>query len=496
MSRLLRSEWTKLRTVRGWVVATALAFVAVVGLGLAPGAGGTCRSGCALPTGPGGEEVIDRFTFAHRPLTGDGTITARVASFTGERPTPEGEPRPGLVGWAKAGLVVKDGTEQGSAYAAVLLTGAHGVRLQHNFVHDVAGPAVGPEAAAWLRLTRTGDTVTGAASADGVHWTTVATVRLPGLPSTVEGGLFVASPQYSETTRDGIGAVGASGTPSEATATFDSITVEGGWTGTDWTGEGIGPRIDGPAAPRAPTVERAPGGTAVTLTGSGDIAPAVAGASGLGTSLTQTLVGTFLGLVFVLVVATMSVTAEYRAGLIRTTVAANPSRGRILAAKAVVVGAVSFVVGVLAAAVVVTAGRAAMEGNGVYVTATSTGTVLRLVFGTGALLAVAAVFGVALGALVRRGAVAVTVAVTTVVLPYLLAVTVLPDAAADWLLRVTPAAAFAVQQSAREYPQVDNLYVAAGGYFPLPPWGGFAVLVGWAALLLGSAWSRLRKADV
>jgi hypothetical protein len=489
MSRLLRSEWTKLRTVRGWVVALALAFVAVVGLGLASGPGGTCDDSCALPTGPDGGEVTDRFTFAHRPLAGDGSITARVASFTGEIPTPEGEPRRELVGWAKAGLIVKDGTRQGSTYAAVLLTGAHGVRVQHDFTHDTAGPAD----ARWLRLTRAGDTVTGAASVDGVRWTTVATVRLPGLPSTVEAGLFVASPQFSETTRDGIGTAGASGSPSEATATFDSITTDGAWTGTGWTGEGIGPRDGGPAAPPPPTVERA--GDAVTLTGSGDIAPAVAGASGLGTSLTQTLVGTFLGLVFVLVVATMSVTAEYRAGLIRTTLAANPSRGRILAAKATVVGAVSFVVGVLAAAVVVTAGRTVLEGNGAYVNATPTGTVLRLVFGTGALLAVAAVLGVGLGALVRRGAVAVTAAVVTVVLPYLLAVTVLPDAAADWLLRVTPAAAFAVQQSAHEYAQVDNLYVVASGYFPLPPWGGFAVLVGWAALALGLAWSRLRGAD-
>ena len=115
--------------------------------------------------------------------------------------------------------------------------------------------------------------------------------------------------------------------------------------------------------------------------------------------------------------------------------------------------------------------------------------------GTAALLATAAVLGVGLGALVRRSAVAITVAVVTVVLPYLLAVTVLPDSAGDWLLRVTPAAAFAVQQSALEYAQVDNLYDPASGYFPLPPWGGFAVLAGWAAVVLAAAWYRLRKAD-
>jgi hypothetical protein len=491
MTATLRAEWTKLRTVRGWVVTMALAFVVIVALGLAPGAGGTCDPDrCALPVGPGGEEVTDRFTFARRTLDGDGSITARVASFTGELPNfdgPPGEPRAGLVPWAKAGLIIKDGTRQGSAYAAVMLTGGHGVRMQHDFTHDRAGGA-GP----WLRLTRAGDSVTGAASPDGVTWTTIATVRV-ALRSTVEAGLFVASPQYSESSSEVFGLSGVGGGPTRATATFDNVGTGGGWSGDGWAGETVGGHGDGPAAPPPGTVEQA-GGT-VTVAGDGDIAPAVAGAAGLGVSLTQTLVGTFLGLVFVLVVATMSVTAEYRRGLIRTTVAADPRRGRVLAAKAAVVGATAFVVGVLAATVVVTAGRAAMEGNGLYVNPTATVTVVRMVVGTGALLAVAAVFGVALGALVRRGAVAVTVAVVTVVLPYLLAVTVLPDRAADWLLRVTPAAAFAVQQSAHEYAQVDNLYTVASGFFPLPPWGGFAVLVGWAALVLGLAWRRLRTAD-
>lgn len=487
---MIRAEWTKLRTVRGWMVTMALGFVMIVGLGLAPGAGGTCNlHECALPVGPGGEEVVDRFTFAHRTLTGDGTITARVASFTGELPSFDGEPRTGLVPWAKAGLLLKDGTGQGSAYAAVLLTGGHGVRMQHNFTHDTASKTTG----SWLRMTRKGDTVTGETSVDGVAWNTVASLRLSGLPSAVEAGLFVASPQYSETSRGVLGLAGVAGGPTRATAAFDDVTTEGGWTGTGWTADNIGGGHDDGPAPPPGTVESA--GDTVTLSGDGDIAPAVVGAAGLGLSLTQTLVGTFLGLVFVLVVATMSVTAEYRRGMIRTTVAASPRRGQILAAKAVVMGGSAFAIGLLAAIVVVTAGRAVLEGNGMYVPPTATATEVRLVLGTAALLATAAVLGVGLGALVRRSAVAITVAVVTMVLPYLLAVTVLPDTAADWLLRVTPAAAFAVQQSALEYAQVDNLYDPASGYFPLPPWGGFAVLAGWAAVVLAAAWYRLRKAD-
>ena len=50
------------------------------------------------------------------------------------------------------------------------------------------------------------------------------------------------------------------------------------------------------------------------------------------------------------VVATMFITAEYRRGLIRTTLAASPHRGRVLAAKAIVIGSAAFVAGLAAAA--------------------------------------------------------------------------------------------------------------------------------------------------
>jgi hypothetical protein len=63
------------------------------------------------------------------------------------------------------------------------------------------------------------------------------------------------------------------------------------------------------------------------------------------------------------------------------------------------------------------------------------------------------------------------------------------------LERVTPAAAFAVQQSAVQYPQVDNIYSPAEGYFPLAPWTGFAVLCVWAVSALGLATYLLRRRD-
>jgi ABC-type transport system involved in multi-copper enzyme maturation permease subunit len=366
--------------------------------------------------------------------------------------------------------------------------------MQYDYTHDTAGRpgAVSPASPRWLRLTRTGDTITGDESADGTHWTTLGTAHLAGLPSTVQAGLFATSPQYAEVASGPLGVAGAEGGPTSATAAFDRLNRQGTWSGDAWTGEDIGGSANAGPLQRG-GYDRAGGG--FTVTGSGDIAPAVSGAAGIGTTVTQTLVGTFAGLIMVIVVGTMFVTAEYRRGLIRTTLAASPRRGRVLAAKAVVIGAVTYLAGLVAAAVVVILGQPILRGNGVYVHPATTLTELRLVAGTAALLAVAAVLALAIGAVLRRSATAVTAAIVVIVLPYLLAISVLPAGAAQWLLRITPAAAFAIQQSTPQYSQVSNLYTPATGYFPLAPWTGFAVLCAWAAVALGVAAFLLRRRD-
>jgi ABC-type transport system involved in multi-copper enzyme maturation permease subunit len=504
-AQLLRAEWTKFRTVRGWVIGVLVAGSVIVGLGLLPGMQGSCGkhgpdSACTLSVGPGGEEVTDRFFFVHQPLAGDGSITVRVTSLTGLLPTPPAGrsapvgTRPGLAPWAKAGLIIKASTRQGSAYAAVMVTGSHGVRMQDNYVHDTAGQP-GPVSAAsprWLRLTRSGDAITGTESGDGTHWTAIGTAHLAGLPTTVQAGLFAASPQHAQPASESFGLAGDSGGPTQATATFDHLDRQGAWPSQAWTGEDIGGFANATVLQRG-GFEQAGGG--FTVTGSGDIAPAVAGAAGLGTTITQTLVGTFAGLIVVVVVGTMFITAEYRRGLIRTTLAASPRRGRILAAKAIVIASVTFAAGLAAATVVVTGGQRTLRANGVYVHPAATLTELRVVAGTAALLAVAAILALAIGTMLRRSAPAVTAAVVAIVLPYLLAISVLPAGAARWLLRITPAAAFAIQQSTPQYPQVSNVYTPANGYFPLAPWTGFAVLCTWAALALGLAVLLLRRRD-
>jgi len=463
---LLRAELTKLRTVPGWVMAGAVAAALIVGFALLASGGGHSRGG-PPPRDADGTPVVDRFTFVHRPLPADGAVTVRVASLT----APDG-PEP----WAKAGLVVKAGTSPGAAYAAVMVTGAHGVRMQHDFVDDVAGPA----SARWLRLARAGDVVTASASTDGATWSTVGTTRLAG---PAEIGLFVTTPPH-ETFDQFLGGTSASGHPVLATAVFDGLAATG-VPASGWETLAVGAGDD----PRALVGAAAWSGDTVTVTGAGDIAPAVEDGPGL----EQTLVGGFVALTVMVILGVLFVTTEYRRGMLRTSLVASPRRGRVLAAKSVVIAAVTFAGGLVATAVALLAGKGIM-GDAVH--PVSALTQLRMVVGTAALLAIAAVFGVAVGTILRRGAGAVAAVVVLTTLPYILSVSaVLPVVSAQWVLRVTPAAAFAVQQTVREYPQVNAAYTPAFGFFPLPPWGGFAVLCAWTAAALAVAAVLLRRRD-
>jgi hypothetical protein len=119
-----------------------------------------------------------------------------------------------------------------------------------------------------------------------------------------------------------------------------------------------------------------------------------------------------------------------------------------------------------------------------------------VVVGTAALFSVAAVMALAVGSVLRRSAGAITAVVVLLVLPYLLAVSpVVPAEPGRWLLRLTPAAAFAVQQTSLRYAHVAADYTPSGGYYPLAPWAGFAVLCVWAAGALALAAVALQRRD-
>jgi hypothetical protein len=529
---LLRSEWTKFRSVRGWLIALVAAALlsALAVVAIASAANGKQNPG-AHPTvaiGPGGEAVTDHFYFVHQPLDGNGSITARVTSLAdGELPgqgmgssTHTAQP------WAKAGIMIKASTTAGSAYAAVMVTPGHGVRMQYNFTHDLAGLSGIPSASSprWLRLARSGDTITGYDSTDGTHWTEIGTATLTGLPWTAQAGLFAASPQYV------LGAQGFANNNDQPfydtriTAAFDHVGLEGAAVkgagevgGGAWTvghvGFGTGPaqlgNVNGAPPVTRHCAQRGPckgevlpgfrftqAGGRLTLSGSGgDVAPYVADLDPLGTVFK----GSAIGLLAVIALGALFITAEYRRGLIRTTFAASPRRGRVLAAKAIVIGAVTFVAGLVGAAVALLIAERKLHSGGwvssVYpVWALTSGHGLQIVVGTAGLLAVAAILALSAGAVLRRSAAAITAVVALMIIPVILGV-ILPQDAAVWVLRLTPASAFGLQQGTPQYSQVMHACMPYNGCFPLAPWNGFLVACVWALAGLGLAVYVLRRRD-
>ncbi|MEU0809266.1 hypothetical protein [Streptomyces sp. NPDC005970] len=494
LAHVVHAEWTKFRTVRGWVVGVVVAALMPVLFALLVGVSSDQKGSPPVPIGPGGVPVTDSFYFVHQPLAGNGSITVSVSALRSSIPERPGDLRPGTVPWAKAGIIVKESTRQGSPYAAIMVTGSHGVRMQDNYVNDTAG-LPGPVSAASvrrLRLARSGEVITGYASADGTRWTKVGTVRVRGLGPTAQGGLFVASPPSV----DGMGTRG-----SVSTAVFGDLRIRGHWAGAggNWTGGQVGaesPSFSGYPRNTSGSFTEAGSDGSFTVTGAGDIAPAVRDTLPTGGTLGEILTGTFAALIVVIVVGALFITTEYRKNLIHVTLAAGPGRSRVLVAKALVLGGVTFAAGFAGAAVAVPLGERLARANGVYIFPVAPSTELRVELGIAALLATASILALCVGTVSRHSAGAVTTVVVAIVLPHILiAIPFMPASVSNVLARVTPGAAFAVQQTLVPYHQVTSNYTPYYGYYPLAPWAGFAVLVGYAVASLAAAALLLRRRD-
>jgi ABC-type transport system involved in multi-copper enzyme maturation permease subunit len=442
--RLLLSEWTKLRTVPRWVMTLAASVLLTVAVALLAASGMARETAHASGTGGAAPEVPvgiqDQGSFEHVTLSGDGSLVARVAS---QEVSHE---------WAKAGLMIRESTEPGSWYAAVMVTPGHGVRLQSDFTTDAAG-SPGTTAPRWLKLTRSGSSITAYESPDGADWTVVGTVERDGLPRDTEIGLFVASPEAVEVERQ-FGSESITGESTTGQASFDGVRLT-------------------PGQP-APWQD----GDTVTLIGAGDIGPYEFGDDSTRTTLNAVLVG----LIAIVALAVLFVTAEYKWAAISTTLAATPRRGRVLAAKALVIGAAALAAGAAAGFGAFLLSAPVLRSNGVTPASLADGPVLRAVAGTAAMVAVVAVFSLAVATILRRSAAAVTVVLLLLLLPQILA-TGLPLSAAKWLERLTPAAGFAIQQTV---PRYDTA---------IGPWAGFGVLCGYAAAALALALWLLRRRD-
>jgi hypothetical protein len=473
--QILRAEWTKLRSVRRWSLTLLIGFVLTVGLGLMAAAGTRSDANTQNPrpfqVSFDNRAVVDNFGFAHRPLSGDGTLTAHLASQTDSHE------------WAGAGLVVKESLEPGTRYAALVVTPRHGLRLRANFATDTPVGGGGPR---WLRLIRSGSTVTGYESADGATWRAVGTVNLAALPPTVQVGLVVYSPERSEIERQG-GTTYSGSVSTNGLATFDNVRLDGSSTG-DWTGDNVGTAFTKKDVPGVPS-NLTRSGDRFTLVGSGDVGPAPPADDPVQTAL----FGVVIGVIAFIALGVLYVTSEYKAGMIRTTLAVSRGRGRVLAAKAVLLGLATLAIGLAATATTFLLTQPMLRRHGYappafdYVSLVD-GPVLRAVVGSAGFMALMAIVGLGLGTVLRHGAAAITAGVVLVVLPVFAAVP-LPTAAATWLMYLTPTGGLAIQ---RALPPTPTL---AEPWSWISPWTGFATVCAYAAAALAGAYVLLRRRD-
>jgi hypothetical protein len=148
----------------------------------------------------------DAFQFAYQTINGDSQIVARVASVQNTNSN------------AKAGIMFRSSTASNAANVMIDVEPNGNIEFMARSSDGgstawLAGAA--DPAPVWLKLVRSGSTVTGSMSANGSTWTTVGSTTAT-LGSTADAGLIVTSHDTSQLN----------------TSTFDSVAITGGSGGS------------------------------------------------------------------------------------------------------------------------------------------------------------------------------------------------------------------------------------------------------------------------
>ncbi|MFH9292647.1 ABC transporter permease [Streptomyces sp. NPDC017520] len=222
-----------------------------------------------------------------------------------------------------------------------------------------------------------------------------------------------------------------------------------------------------------------PGTALLLLAGDG-------GSSGSGVPNEPVLVlgffGVLLGSICVITLGVLTIGSEYSTGMIRTTLTACPSRGRVLAAKAIVFAALSFAVTTVTAAVVAGLQTLILDGP-----AASGGEWALATVGVGLYLAALGLLSLGVGAIVRHSAGAITIMIGVVLAPLVLALFMFADS-----LR-------GLQRFLIDYSipnQIGGIYGTTMTTTGPTGWEPLLLMLGLAAAALGGAVAILNRRDV
>lgn len=193
-------------------------------------------------------------------------------------------------------------------------------------------------------------------------------------------------------------------------------------------------------------------------------------------------VGVLLGSLCVITLGVLSISSEYGTGMVRTTLTACPSRGRVLTAKAIVFFGLALVITTVATTLVALLDAGMLNGP-----APTTDQWLRATLGAGLYVALLGLLALAIGTLLRHSAGAISTMMGLVLLPMLLALFLQGESVKD------------IQRALIEYSVPSALATLYDiPFLPTGPsgWTPLWILAGVTAVALGGAYAAIAQRDV
>ncbi|MFE2072763.1 ABC transporter permease [Streptomyces misionensis] len=195
--------------------------------------------------------------------------------------------------------------------------------------------------------------------------------------------------------------------------------------------------------------------------------------------------GLLVGNMCIITLGVLTTASEYGTGMIRTTMTACPSRGRVLAAKAIVFFVVAFVVTIVSTTFVAMVQTSMLSGSGARTP--SGGDWAKATLGVSLYIALLGLLALLVGSMIRHSAGAITIMIGLVLAPLVLALFMATES-------LHPVRDFLLEYSFPSQLSVfyDNAITSSGptGWDPL--W----IMLGLTAVAGAGAYALLRGRDV
>ncbi|MDO0925683.1 ABC transporter permease subunit [Streptomyces sp. TG1A-8] len=195
--------------------------------------------------------------------------------------------------------------------------------------------------------------------------------------------------------------------------------------------------------------------------------------------------GLLLGTMCIITLGVLTTASEYGTGMVRTTLTACPSRGRVLAAKSIVFFAVAFVVTLAAASFVAVLQTSLLGSHGA--DGPTGGQWLKATVGISLYIALLGLLSLLTGSVIRHSAGAITIMIAVVLAPLVIA------------LFMNASSLGELQQALFEYSipsQMGVFYDNALSRSGPTGWDPLWIMLGVTAAVYAGAYALLRNRDV